>query len=65
MNRWLARLAYTFLIFAGLLVWQAYREMSTLREPSKARLALYFVGAMASVGLAVRGMRARHRVDRE
>ena len=64
MDRWLARLAYSFLILAGLLVWQAYREMTTLREPGKARLGLYFVGAMVSVGLAVRGMRARHRIDR-
>ena len=65
MDRWLARLAYSFLILAGLLVWQAYREMTTLREPSKARLGLYFVGAMLSLGLAVRGMRVRHRIDRE
>jgi hypothetical protein len=63
MDRWLARFSYTFLILGGLLVWQAYREVTMLADPPKWRLALYFVGAMVSVGLAVRGIRGRYRPD--
>jgi hypothetical protein len=58
-------LAYSFLILAGLLVWQAYREVTTLADAPKGRLALYFIGAMLSVGLGVRGIRARYRENRD
>lgn len=61
MSRWLGRFAFTFLILAGLLIYQAYREMTTMAEPNKWRIALYFVAAGISFGLSARGMRERHR----
>ena len=64
MSRWLARLSTSFLILAGLLAYQAYREM---QRPgvNRGRVALYFVGAGIGVGLAVRGVRERHRREDE
>lgn len=64
-NRWLARLAFSFLILAGFLVWQAYRELTTLASPNGWRIGLYFVVAGVSVGLGVRGVRERHRIYRD
>ena len=64
-NRWLARLAFSFLILAGFLVWQGYREMTTLANPAWWRIGLYFVAAGVSVGLGVRGIRERHRLYRD
>jgi hypothetical protein len=62
-NRWIARFAFTFLILAALLVYQGYRELTTLANPDKWRIGLYFVGAGIGLGLAVRGFRERHRID--
>jgi hypothetical protein len=61
MSRWLARFAFTFLILAGLLIYQAYREMTQTASPNKWRIALYFVAAGISFGLSARGVRERHR----
>ncbi|HEY7120455.1 MAG TPA: hypothetical protein VH475_27980 [Tepidisphaeraceae bacterium] len=61
MNRWLARLAFSFLILAGLLLWQGYRELTMFAHPSTGRIALYFIAAGISIGLAFRGIRERHR----
>ena len=62
MSRWLARLSTSFLILAGLLVYQAYRELHLPgAHPNWPRLTLYFVAAGISVGLAARGVRERHR----
>lgn len=65
MNRWLARLAFSFLVLAALLAWTGYKELTTRFAPSKPRVALYFVGAGMSLGLAVRGFRERHRSGNE
>jgi hypothetical protein len=65
MTRWLARLAFSFLVLAALLAWTGYKELTTRTHPSTARVALYFVGAGMSVGLAVRGFRERHRRENE
>jgi hypothetical protein len=65
MNRWLARLAFSFLVLAGLLAWTGYKELTTRIAPNKARVALYFVGAGMSLGLAARGFRERHRGENE
>jgi hypothetical protein len=63
MARWLARLAFSFLILALLLIYQAYREMTTMAAPNRWRIALYFVAAGISFGLSARGVRERHRRD--
>ena len=65
MNRWLARLAFSFLVLAALLAWTGYKELTTRFSPSKPRVALYFVGAGMSLGLAARGFRERHRGGNE
>jgi hypothetical protein len=65
MKRWLARLAFTFLILAGLLAWTGYKELTTRARPDKVRVGLYFVGAGMSLGLAVQGVRERHRGENE
>jgi hypothetical protein len=65
MNQWLARLAFSFLVLAALLAWTGYKELTTRIAPSKTRVALYFVGAGMSLGVAARGFRERHRGERE
>jgi hypothetical protein len=65
MKRWLARLAFSFLILAGLLAWTGYKELTTRARPDKVRVGLYFVAAGMSVGLAVRGFKERHRGENE
>ena len=65
MNRWLARLAFSFLVLAALLAWTGYKELTTRTAPNKVRVGLYFVGAGMSLGLAARGFRERHRADSE
>lgn len=66
MNRWLARLSFSFLILAGLLAYEGYKLLS---RPGPARPAwqvwLYFLAAGLSVGLSVKGMRERHRMLRD
>jgi len=61
MNKWLARLSTSFLILAGLLIYQGYRELTAPVPAIKWRIALYFVAAGVSLGLFARGVRERHR----
>ena len=65
MTRWLARLAFSFLILAALLAWTGYKELTTRTHPSKVRVGLHFLAAGVSVGLAARGFRERHRREDE
>jgi len=65
MGRWLARLAYSFLILGGLLFWQGYKELSRTSSPEMWRIVLYFVAAGMSVGIGVRGIQERHKGNRE
>jgi hypothetical protein len=65
MNRWLARFSFTFLVVAGLLAWQGYRELTTFAQPKIWRVGLYFLAAGIGVGLAAKGVRERHRSDQE
>jgi hypothetical protein len=62
-NRWLARFSFTFLVVAGLLAWQGYRELTQSTRPNAWRVGLYFLAAGIGVGLAVKGVRERHRSD--
>jgi hypothetical protein len=62
MNRWLARLAFSFLILAGLLFWEGYKLLTRpTGAPPTWRAWLYFLAAGLSVGLSAKGMRERHR----
>ncbi|MEZ0263646.1 MAG: hypothetical protein ACAI43_02875 [Phycisphaerae bacterium] len=61
--RWLSYFPFTFLILAGLLFFQAYREITTLAAPPMWRVGLYCIAGGVFVGLAVQGMRIRHKRD--
>ena len=61
MNEWLARFSMTFLVLAGLLVYQGYRELTGPVSPNIWHIGLYFVAAGISIGLSLRGVRERHR----
>jgi len=65
MKRWLARLAFSFLILAGLLAWSGYKELTNGGRPDKVRVGLYFVAAGMSIGLAMRGFKERHGGENE
>jgi hypothetical protein len=65
MNRWLARLAFSFLVLAAFLAWTGYKELTTRPHPNKVRVGFHFVAAGISAGLAVRGFRERHRRDND
>jgi hypothetical protein len=62
MNRWLARLSFSFLILAALLFWEGYTLMTRpAAGPPPARVWLYFLAAGLAAGLSMKGMRERHR----
>lgn len=63
MDRWLSRLAFSFLILAGLLAVQGYREISGPAPVVKWRIGLYAVAVGVLAGLAIRGINARHRSE--
>jgi len=62
MRRWLARLAFSFFIFAAVLAWEAHKARGS--EESW-RPVLYLVAAMMSVLLGLTGVRERHREERD
>ena len=61
-RQWLARLSYSFLIVAGVLMWELY-EIHQGRRGSvpQWRIALYSFAAVAGFVLGVLGIRERHR----
>ncbi len=59
MRRWLARLSFSFLIVAFVLAWQGYRLSQT--EGRSGRVTASYLGAAVCVGLALAGVRERHR----
>jgi hypothetical protein len=61
---WLARLAFSFLIIAAVLVWQAYQLRRTALPSEQWRVWLYLVAAGLSAALGAAGIRARHHDDR-
>lgn len=64
-QQWLGRLAFSFIIVAAVLVWEAYRASSALSgDIPRGRITLYLVGAALAVVLGVLGIRTRHR-DRD
>jgi cytochrome b subunit of formate dehydrogenase len=61
LSPWLARFSTTFLIITGLLLWECYRAYDRQIRLSTGQMVLFLGGAMASFGLAVVGVRERHR----
>jgi hypothetical protein len=59
MRNWLARLSYSFIIVAAVLLWQA----SKLPVADRGRKTLYYAGAVVCILLGAMGVRARHRSD--
>jgi hypothetical protein len=65
MNRWLARLSFSFFILAGVLGFEAYRVLTDqTRGVEGWRIGLYLAGAAALVVLGMKGVQERHRRDR-
>jgi hypothetical protein len=62
MRRWLARLAFAFLVVAFALAWEGYRAFTGQRGPvAQGRVMLYYGGAVVLAGLGMAGVRERHR----
>lgn len=59
-NRWLARLSFSFLVIGLVLVWEWYKLDQA--GAGGARPWLYVAGAVLCVILGVLGIRARHRI---
>ena len=64
MRRWLARLAFPFLVLAFVLAWEAYHAWGG-RAPGagQGRIVLLTAGAALLFGLGLRGVRERHRSE--
>jgi hypothetical protein len=61
MARILARFVFTLLILSGFLFYEGYVE---LQRPGRAdgwRVGLYFLAGGIGLGLAMRGLKERHR----
>ena len=60
----MSRLAFSFVIIAAFLIWQAFHVH---RVPSRispnVRMILYLIGAFAGIVLAVLGLRERHKPE--
>jgi len=62
MRQWLARLPFALFVLAFLFVWEGYRITSGRNPlPGTGRATLYFVIAGVVFGLALIGIRERHR----
>jgi len=62
MNRWLARLSFSFFIIAAVLTWEIYSALTGRRgQVSEIRVALYMVATVLAIVMGAMGIRARHR----
>jgi hypothetical protein len=61
MNRWLARLSFSFLIIAAALIWEIHKIIGTAETNQTWRIVLYAVLAGICIALAAAGIRERHR----
>jgi hypothetical protein len=60
-TRWLARLSFSFIIVALVLLWQAQRLWRESGRSISGTVLLCLVGAVAAGTLGAAGIRARHR----
>jgi len=59
MQRWLARLSFSFIILAAVFAWEGYKAS---KSPDKQSATFaYFAGAGACAVLGLVGIRERHR----
>src|SRR5688500_9684608 len=57
MRRWLARLAFSFILLALVFVWEGYRTRRGDRGPGQeGRMYAFFVAAAVCFGLGLRGI---------
>lgn len=56
MRKWLARLAFSFLILAAVLAWEGQRASEQERSATP-----YYAAAIVLLGLGAAGLRERHR----
>jgi hypothetical protein len=56
MRRWLARLSFSFLILAAVLVWEARKAKDRGESPTR-----HYIAAALLAGAGMAGMRERHR----
>ena len=61
MQRLLSRFAFSFVIICAVLIWEAYRMLTSPIPAETGKLVLYCLGAGACGALAAAGIRARHR----
>ena len=61
-QKWLARLAFSFFIVGAALAWEGYRSYGGRGVPiDRTRASLMFAGAAMCAVLGGAGVRARHR----
>lgn len=62
MRVWLSRLAFSFLIIGGVLLWHAHRaSRGDLGPVPQSRIILYVVAGALSLAMGIAGLRERHR----
>jgi hypothetical protein len=62
MQNWLARLSFSFVIIAAVLLWEIYKIINTGVHDQNWRVILYAILAGICVALGGAGMRSRHRL---
>ena len=64
LRRWLARLAFSFIIIGAVLLWTGYKDLGHQDTPRRpVRALVCFIAGGACMALAANGMRERHRRD--
>ena len=62
MRRWLARLAFSFILLTVVFAWEGYRTRRGDRGPGQeTKTYAFFAAASLCFGLGLRWMRERHR----
>ena len=62
MRRWLARLAFSFILLAAVFAWEGNRVRRGDRGPGHEwKMYAFFASAALCFGLGLRGVRERHR----
>lgn len=65
MQRWLARLSFSFLILAGVCFWEG-NKLGDRNDPAlRTRIVLLWCGGGLLLGLGLAGVKARHRSGKD
>jgi hypothetical protein len=67
MRKWLARLAFSFILVATVLAWEAYQAQTGRRGPDVPpwRIGAYYLAAAALFAAGLWGVRTRHQLLEE